>query len=173
MALAPETKALLQFLQKNPLVRAQISAKRDATVLYAGQLMRPAWQEIAEMRRQMPQLATKSMLPEVLEKIDLAGHPFATLLNWAKSLDNLQPWNHNGFVGWRALSGIFASNATGAVSFVVGSGITKATKVFAATEVSVLARNPNVDETTRDLLAYYQRCIAAGKSDLNLSYIAG
>ena len=32
-----------------------------------------------------------------------------------------------------------------------------ANKVFAATEVSVLARNPNVDATTRDLVAFFQR----------------
>ena len=173
MALAPETKALLQFLQRNPHVRTQISAGRDATVLYAGHLIQPAWMEIAEMRRHMPQLATKKMLPEVLEAIHLTGLPFSNLLLWAKSLDNIQPWNHNGFIGWRALSGIFASNATGSVSFVVGSGVTKATKVFAATEVSVLARNPHVDEITRDLLAYFQRCIAAGQPNLNLSFIAG
>ena len=173
MALLPQTKALLVFLRKNPSVRAQISALPGATILYAGQLIQPAWKEIEEMRKSMPQLETKKTLPDVLGSIRLPGQPFDNLLLWAKSLDSLSPWEHNGFIGWRALSGIFASNAAGAVSFVVGSGVFRATKVFAATEISVLARNPKVDEITRDLLAYYQNCIAAKRSDLCVSYIAG
>jgi hypothetical protein len=30
-------------------------------------------------------------------------------LVWAKSLDRLVPWEQNGFIAWRALSGIFAA----------------------------------------------------------------
>lgn len=171
MSLAPETRALLGFLARNPLLRAQIAAGDNSTILYAGRLMRPAWMEIVEMKKMLPQLAAKKTLPEVLETILTPGAPFPNLLEWAKSLDALMPWEHNGFIGWRALSGIFASNARGSVSFVVGSGITKAEKVFAATEVSVLLRNPHIDEITRDLLEYYQSCIRAGRTDLNVSFI--
>jgi hypothetical protein len=171
MSLLPQTRALLQFLRKNPAVRTRIAAGRNATVLYAGKLIQPAWMEILEIRRAHPEFATKKMLPEVLESIRLVGQPFPDLLLWAKSLDALQPWRYNGFIGWRALSGIFASNATGSVSFVVGRGVTRAEKVFAATEVGVLLRNPKVDDTTRDLLEYYQRCIKAGNSDLGVSFI--
>ena len=172
MSLAPQTRELLAFLGKHPILRAQIAAGRDSTILYAGRLIQPAWMEIAEMKKSMPQLATKRTLPEVLETIGTPGCPFPNLLEWAKSLDALQPWEHNGFIGWRALSGIFASNARGSVSFVIGSGITRAEKVFAATEVAVLLRNPHVDEITRDLLEYYQSCIKSGRTDLNVSFIA-
>lgn len=95
------------------------------------------------------------------------------MLAWAKSLDALVPWKDNGFIAWRALSGIFAANAVGAVSFNIGSGITTEDKVFAATEVPVLARNPNVDPMTKDILAYYQRCIRDGRSNMNFAYYAG
>jgi hypothetical protein len=169
----PQTRALLVFLNKNPPVREQIAAKTNSTILYAGRLIKPAWKEIAEWKESLPQLATKKTLPEVLETISIAGQQHPTLLAWVKSLDDLQPWNENGFIAWRAVSGIFASNAVGAVSFVIGSGISKSNKVFAATEISVLSRNPNIDEITRDLLQYYQRCLAAGKSDLCVSYVAG
>ncbi len=164
---------MLKFLSQNPAVRARIAALPDATILYAGQMIRPAWKEIDEMRLTMPQLRTKKTLPEILKSIPLVGQPFPTLHAWAESLDSIAPWEHNGFIGWRALSGIFASNARGAVSFVVGSGVVKATKVFAATEVSVMMRNPNVDEQTRDLLEYYARCIKENRSDMCLTFIAG
>ena len=173
MPLLPQTRALLQFLNKNPRVRSQIAAGSNATILYAGRLIQPAWMEIEEWKKYLPQLATKKTLPDVLASIKLVGQPYSDLLQWAKSLDSLSPWEENGFIGWRALSGIFASNAQGSVSFVIGSGVTRKEKVFAATEVAVLARNPNIDEITRDLLEYYQRCIRAGRSDLCVSYVAG
>jgi hypothetical protein len=172
MSLAPQTRAFLGFLAKNPLLRAQIAAGMDSTILYAGQLIQPAWMEIADMKKVMPQLAAKKTLPEVLQTIRTPGAPFPNLLEWVKSLDSLTPWEHNGFIGWRALSGIFASNARGKVSFVIGSGVSKARKVFAATEVSVLTRNPHVDEITRNLVEYYQSCIRSGRTDMNLSFIS-
>jgi hypothetical protein len=172
MSLLPPTRALLVFLNRHPDVRAQIAALPDATLLYAGRLMQPAWKEIEAWREQLPQLKTKKTLPDVLQTIRLTGQPHPNLLAWAQSLDQLLPWKDNGFIGWRALSGIFASNAKGSVSFVVGSGVTRDEKVFAATEVSVLLRNPQVDEITRDLLAYYQRCLQAGRSDLCVSYVS-
>ena len=104
MALLPQTRALLQFLNKNPNVRSQISALPNATILYAGRLMRPAWQEIEAWKETLPQLATKKTLPDVLGSIKLTGTPFGNLLEWAMSLDSLHPWKENGFVGWRALS---------------------------------------------------------------------
>lgn len=172
MSLLPETRALLMFLNKNPQIRVQISAKSNSTILYAGHLIKPAWKEIEDWKRTLPQLATKKTLPEVLGTITINNQSFHNLLQWIQSLDSLQPWKDNGFIAWRAVSGIFASNAKGSVSFVIGSGITRAEKVFAATEISVIIRNPNVDDTTRDLLEYYQRCLASGKSDLCVSYIS-
>lgn len=173
MTLHVETKALLQFLKNNPAIRHRIKSPPNMTILYAGQLNQPAWREIMQMRARYPQLVGRKMLPEVLESIQLVGAPFRNLLLWVQSLKSLEPKEHNEFIGWRALSGIFASNAAGAVSFVIGSGITKKEKVFAATEVSVLLRNPNIDATAKDLLAYYQRCIQNKDPNLNLSFIAG
>ncbi|MCV2357325.1 hypothetical protein LNV09_24560 [Paucibacter sp. B2R-40] len=114
MSMLPQTRALLQFLNKNPSVRAQISAVPDATLLYAGRLLQPAWLEIEEWKKTLPQLATKKTLPDVLAGIQLSGQPFPNMLHWAKSLDDLIPWKYNGFIGWRALSGISsATNSLG------------------------------------------------------------
>jgi hypothetical protein len=173
MSLLPPTREFLQFLQKNPAVRARIRAPHGQTLLYAGIVMRPAWREVADLKRSMPQMADKRTLPEVLAGIGLAGQRYKTLHEWALAIDPLKPWNENGFITWRALSGIFASQATGAVSFYVGSGVSRVDKVFAATEVAVLARNPNVDALTRDVLAYYQRCLDAKNPNLNFGFIAG
>jgi hypothetical protein len=46
------------------------------------------------------------------------GSRYSNLLAWAEALNGLVPWKENGFIVWR--SGIYASNATGAVSFCVG-----------------------------------------------------
>ena len=62
--------------------------------------------------------------------------------------------------------------STGAVSFCVGSRVSKDQKVFAATDVGVLARNPNVDATTRHLVAFFQRCMKSGQANINAGFIA-
>lgn len=171
MSLLPQTRALFVFLKNNPGVRAQIAAPVNGTILYAGQIFKPAWKEVADMKLRLPQLSGRKTLPDTLQGVRLTGQPFPDLLQWAQSIDPLTPWRENGFIAWRALSGIFASNARGAVTFVIGSGVARAEKVFAATEVSVLARNPNIDATTRDLLGYYQRCILSGNSAMSVSFI--
>ena len=165
MPLLAQTKAMLSFLQKNPAIRARIAAPPNTTLLYAGNFFRPVWQEIEQLKRTNQAIASKRLLPDVLAAIQTPGQAHPNLLAWAKSLDNptLAPWKENGFVGWRALSGIFAANAVGSVSFCIGSGISKGEKVFAATELPVMARNLNVDPVTKDILAYYQRCLAWGK----------
>ncbi|RCW75733.1 hypothetical protein [Pseudorhodoferax soli] len=175
MSLLQPTKELLQFLQKNPGVRSQIRAAPDRTLLYAGEFFRPVWQELSELKRSNAQMATKEILPDVLARISTHGMPYPNLLLWAKEIDKLpqEVWKQNGFVIWRALSGLFASNAVGAVSFSVGSRISKDHKVFAATEIAVLARNPNVDAMTKDILAYFQRCVQTKQANMNFGFIAG
>jgi hypothetical protein len=173
MPLLQPTKDLLVFLQKNPTVRTRIAAPPNATLLYAGNFFRPIWQELEQLKRMNRDLASKRTLPEVLAGIPTPGQPHATLLAWAKSLDALTPWKENGYIAWRALSGIYASHAIGTVSFYVGSGISKSDKVFAATEVSVLMRNPNVDGVTKDVLQYLQRCIQSGQRAINFGFVGG
>ena len=173
MSLLPQTKELLTFLQKNPDIRARIAAPPNKTLLYAGNFIRPVWQELEQLTRTNSTVAMKHMLPNVLAKIHLPGQMHTTLLAWVKALDTLVPWKENGFIAWRALSGIFAANALGTVSFCVGSKITKGEKVFAATELPVLLRNPNVDAVTKDILAYYQRCIQSGQNAVNFGYLGG
>lgn len=112
------------------------------------------------------------MLPDVLATIALIGPPRPHLLAWVQVLDRLEPWREHGSIVWRGLSGIYASNAVGAVSLYVGSGVTRADKVFAATELPVLLRNPNTDAMTQDLLAYYRRCIQSGRQAINLGLLA-
>jgi len=167
------TKDLLRYLRNNPGVRSRIAAAPNRTLLYAGSYFRPIWREVEQLRLINREIATKDLLPDVLGRIFTPGQPYPTLLLWAKSLDSLVPWEHNGFVAWRALSGIFASNAIGTVSFCVGSGVAKADKVFAATELPVLLRNPNIDSLTRDVLGYYERCIQTGQTAINFGFLGG
>jgi hypothetical protein len=172
MSLSSPVKEFLSYLQKNPATRAAIAAPPNQTVLYAGNFFRPIWRELLELKRSRPEFSSKRMLSEVLVQITVPGSRYSNLLAWAEALDRLVPWKENGFIVWRALSGIYASNATGAVSFCVGSGVTKANTVFAATELPVLLRNRNVDPITMDILRYYQRCIQQGQSAVNFGYTA-
>jgi len=172
MGFQPATRHFLSYLQKHPEVRHQIRAGPDRTLLYAGSFFKPMWREIADYKHAHPELAQKQMLPDVLSHILVPGTGYLSLLAYVQDLERQVPWQPDGFTVWRALSGVFASNAIGAVSFQIGSGVEAAKKVFAATEASVLARNPHVDVTTKDLLAYFQRCIQTKQADINLGFIS-
>ncbi len=167
------TKEFLGFLQKNPAIRMQVRAASGKTLLYAGNFFKPVWKELLDLKRMNPQIATKEILPDVLSRILLPGQRFPNLLNWAQDLDCLPDWKENGFLAWRALSGIFAANAVGGVSFYIASGISRDEKVFAATEIGVLARNPNVDAITKDILAYYKKCMESKQVNINFGFISG
>ena len=167
------TTTFLSYLKANPGIRSQVRAAHDQTLLYAGEFFKPMWREIAEFKRQHPEYRSKETLPEVLARIKVPGAPQPNLLAYVQDVERTVPWKPDGFALWRVVSGLFASNATGAVSFQIGSGITKSDKVFAATEVSVLARNPNLDATTRELVAYYQECIKNKQTVINAGFISG
>lgn len=167
------TLGILTYLKNHPEIRAQIRAAHGQTLLYAGFFFKPVWKEIADFKARHPELSRKELLPDVLARIAVPGTPYASLLAYVQEVERQVPWKPDGFTVWRALSGIFASNASGAVSFQIGSGITPADKVFAATELSVLARNGAVDANTRELLAYFQQCIRSRQSAINVGFIAG
>lgn len=173
MRLHSDIKELLKFLQKNPVIRNKISAKPNKTLLYAGNTFgAPVWMRIKEDHRNYGLSYGKTILPDALENIYLTGKPYKNLLEWANKLDEIKPWDKNGYIIWRALSGIFASNAIGAVSFMIWGGVLKSElKVFATTEVSVLNRNPLIDNVTKDILQYYLRCVENNQSDINFSII--
>jgi hypothetical protein len=193
-ALHPVTIEFLKFLKGSPGVRQRIRAFPNRTLLYAGDLpnrfatlwfaalppaVRPAkqpkmrdgvvmtgvWNRLAEPAERDLDHRDKQILPQVLEAIQLPGTRYASLLDYAKDAHSQVPEDPDQSIIWRALSGIFAANAVGAVSFFVGNDVT-AVKVLATTEIPVLLRNPNVDATTKDILAYYQRCIARGDQNL-------
>jgi hypothetical protein len=81
-------------------------------------------------------------------------------------------WQDNAFIIWRALSGIYANNAVGKVWVYVGSGIGEH-KVLAATELGMLARNPNIDPVSHEVILYLQDSIRrkAGDVDINFGYM--
>ncbi|MEY8689200.1 MAG: hypothetical protein AB9M53_04875 [Leptothrix sp. (in: b-proteobacteria)] len=161
MALQQATKDLLVFLRTHPDLRSRIRARPNATLLYAGAFFRPIWKEILAHKQSDSQLASKQILPEVLITLSAPGMPHANLLDWAQAIDTLQPWQQNGFIVWRA------------VSFSIGSPISVGNKVFAATEVGVLARNPNVDAITKELVGYFQCCLSAREVAINFGFLAG
>jgi hypothetical protein len=170
MPLRPETRAFLGFLQTHPAIRDRIRAAPGKTLLYAGAFFKPVWREIEEMKRTRPELADKELLPDVLARIPAPGGSHASLLAYAQAVERQVPWKPDGFIVWRALSGIFAANAVGPVSFQIASGVS-GEKVFAATELWVLLRNPKIDALTRDVLAYYQRCIQNKQTAVNVGFV--
>ena len=173
MSFQPLTRQFLSFLQSNPAIRYQIRAAPNQTLLYAGFYFKPMWKEIADFKLQNPDFAQKETLPEVLARISVPGAGYPNLLTYIQTVERQVPWKPDSFTLWRALSGIFASNAVGAVSFQIGSGITPGEKVFAATELGVLLKNQNVDAATKDLLSYFERCIQSKQVNINFGYLAG
>lgn len=173
-----QTKQFLSYLRRTPLARARICAPKDGTLLYSGKMMRNAWEEIAQLRErgELPGLYT---LPDVLANIPVPETGDPSLLRYTEATCKTVPWEDDGFIIWRALSGIFASQACGRVSFYIGSGISSDKhdvvhrKVFAVTELHVLARNPRVDTLTRDVLGYYLRCVENKNHALSFSFIGG
>jgi hypothetical protein len=184
MVVHDATKGFLKYLKANPQVRFRIRAERDRTVLYSGHFFRPMWQDIATG----PEMAGKQTLEHVLKR-PMPVNGYATLADYVKAvlqqieiredkrLDEATIQANRDII-WRALSGIFASNAEGKVSFQIGKGVSKQLgpkgqrNVFAATELDVLLRNPHVDATTKDLLAYFKRCIQTKQADINLGFIS-
>lgn len=177
MALHPATTDFLRFLHDNPAVRAQIRADHDRTLLYAGwnpntiggrlgyeEYEKRVYHEILDRERAHPELHDKSILTDVLKRVPAAGTPHTNLLDYANDVERqVRPSDKDLDVLWRCLSGIFASNASGAVSFYLGTRVEAGQYVLTTTEIPVLLRNPRVDQTTKDLLAYYDRCMKNGE----------
>src|SRR5205823_6102240 len=99
-----------------------------------------------------PEVAGKTTLADALSRIDLPGTPFGNLLAYAQEVERRVPQRPDAFILWRALSGIYAMNAVGKVSFQIGSGMTAMGRVFATTELGIPLRNPLVDEVSKDLM---------------------
>jgi len=162
------TRDFLRFLKDSPSIRKRIRAAPNKTLLYAGKFFEPAWVEICDQKKKATQFGDKEILPDVLRLISVVGRPSSNLLEWVKSLEAIPPWEKNGFIAWRALSGLYAANAVGEVSFYIGSGISK-DKVFAATEIVVLSRNPNIDALTKEVVEYYRDILRSKQVDLGVT----
>jgi hypothetical protein len=169
MVLQPGTRALLSILHAQPSLRWQIRAARDRTLLYCGSFFRPAWKEIADLKWSSPEAASRETLADVLARLPVPGTTYPNLLAFVQDVEH--PWQPDGYIVWRALSGIFASNAEGSVAFQIGSGIGN-TKVLTAAEVPGLLRNPKVDPFMKDFLHYLQRCVRSRQAHVNLGFIA-
>jgi hypothetical protein len=177
--LRPETRQFLHYLQTQPLVRAQLKAPRDSTVLYAGKVVHEAYKEIKVLIATRAEYRHLVTLEEVLNGLPAPDTPFSTLQEYANSVLAVVPKLDDQFILWRALSGIYASNARGQVSFYTGTGISRDNddvdrrKVFAVTELHVLGRNEKVDTLTQDIVAYYQRCLSNPQESTAFSFIGG
>ena len=171
MAFHKDTRAFMSYLQNNRPVRDRIRAKPDRTLLYAGHFFEPMWQEIERLKKTSPEINALQTLPDVLATIPSPDPSLPSLKAHVEALTRAVPWMPDGFITWRALSGIFASNASGRVYFCVGSDISKVNKVLAATEVTVLLRNANIDATTRNIVEWLNVCVQTGKTDINFGFL--
>ncbi len=174
----PETKEFGRFLARNPAIRNQIHAAPDRTLLYSGAFFRASYQEIKARKLSDPQLREKEILPDVLARISIPPslfpdpkRVFPNLLAYVNDLELRVPKTPDQFTIWKVLSGIFAANAVGKVSFWIGGGV-DASKVFVATELKVLMRNPKVDQVSKDLMEYYLRCVENKNPDMNIGFIS-
>lgn len=174
----PATREFARFLANNPAIRSQIRAAPDRTLLYSGAFFKPSWAEIRARKLTDPQVREKEILPEVLARISLppnlfpsGGKSFPNLMAYVNDVERQVPPHPDQFMIWRMLSGIFAANAVGKVSFWIGGGVDRS-KVFVATELKVLLRNPHVDPIARDLLEYYLRCVQNKNPDMNVGFIS-
>ena len=174
MPLLAETRTFLKYLQQRKDVRDRIKAGRDKTLLYAGEHFAPSWREVQALQRKQP--GTVEILHDVLIKLPAPPPHSGTLLTYAETLAKKEG-AANGARGerviWRALSGIFASNAEGKVWFCLGSNVDPDTKVFALTEIFVLKRNPNISPESQDMLAYFERCVRTRNPDMLAGYLPG
>jgi len=186
----PATRDFLVYLHRNSEVRDKIRALPGKTLLYAGGTLKasiwpgevvwkPIWQEIKEWKKTHPEYSDKQILHDVLSQvpvpgIPVAGRSFSNLLQYVKYLEEEAkvPEKPDLFTVWRCLSGIFAANARGAVSFAIGDGVKAGRKIFATNEIHVLERNPNIDAQSRSLLEYYVDCVKNKKADIHFGFIA-
>jgi hypothetical protein len=174
MPLLPETKSFLAYLQQRKDVRDRIKAGRDKTLLYAGDLFAPAWREVQAFQRKQP--GAVEILHDVLAKLPAPPPHLGTLQSYAEALAKKEKAANGARserVVWRALSGIFASNAEGKVWFYTGSNVCPDTKVFALTEVAVLKRNSRISPESQDMLAYFERCVRSRNPEMNAGYLPG
>jgi len=131
-----------------------------------------SWRELEDHQGQRPGVV--ETLHDVLKRLPAPPPNVGTLQGYAEKLAQ-QEKRVNGAraerVIWRALSGIFASNAQGKVWFLVGSHVDPDTKVFALTEVYVLRRNPNISPESKDMLEYYLRCVQKRDPEIGGGYL--
>lgn len=176
--LRPETRQFLCYLHTHPLVRTKIQAPENATVLYAGTLFREAWKELKAFKA-TPEGRHLVTLEEVLDKVDAPDTDFPNLNVYANAVSSTERGDEDTFIIWRALSGIYAAQARGQVSFYVGIGVSrdkadiKKRKVFAVTELQVLARNGHLDTLTKDIVEYFRRCLRNPQESTAFSFIGG
>ena len=129
------------------------------------------WQEISDLKRTNPQTKDKETLPDVLSRISVPGKPFPNLLLYVQIWSGESPGSPMG----SPYGGLYLESLQPTQCVPFHSRLAPASrqmKVFAATEVYVLARNPNLDAATRGLLDYYLRCAKSGKVDLNIGFIS-
>lgn len=170
MPLQPPTRNFLIYLKQNKAVRDQIKAEPNKTLLYAGDFGSPIWVQLETYKRNHP--GAIQLLPDVLRSIPAPPGSRGTLKDYVDDLTR-QVSSRDQLVIWKALSGIFASNAQGTVYFSVGSHVNPATKVFASTEVHVLLRNPKISSDSRQLVEYYRRCVLGRTFDINTGFMPG
>jgi hypothetical protein len=177
--LSPETRQFLHYLQTHPLVRARIRAPKNTTILYAGDCFEPAYKEIRTLIGTRPEYRHLVTIEHVLNDVPAPDTSYPTLQAYVDAVAGAVPKYDDQFILWRALSGIYVSNAEGQVSFYTGDGISRDNddlerrKVFAVTELPVLGRNENVDALTRDIVAYYQRCLSTPQASTGFAFIGG
>jgi hypothetical protein len=174
MPLLQDTRSFLEYLRQHKEVRDRIKAGRDKTTLYAGNVFAAAWREVQILQSKQP--GTMETLHDVLSKLPAPPPGPGTLQSYAESLaqkERVVNGARSERVIWRALSGIFASNAEGKVWFYLGSEVAPDTKVFALTEVHVLKRNPRITSESQDMLAYFERCVRNRNAEMNAGFLPG
>ncbi len=171
-----------RYLRTHPEFRDQIHAPKDETVAYVGSyLSQPAWHHLLHLQLSDPKTNNFYMLSDILRRIAVPNDMFAevglvtgpaieTMLDYVNFITGdggrtpqvEVPWDPDGFVIWRTLSGISMSNATGRVRLLAADVPNRDAKIFFRTEVFVLSRNPGIDEFSKAALDTLRGQIRSG-----------
>src|SRR4029077_2722599 len=100
MAIQPETRDFLVYLQQHKAVRDRIKAERNKTLLYAGHFFAPIWKELESFQRKHP--GTIQILPDVLGKLPAPPGSPGTLKDHVDALTHKVP-PPDGLIIWKAL----------------------------------------------------------------------
>lgn len=171
MGLPSEIIEFAVYLKNNPSIRSKICAGEHRTLVYCGSYLKPVSEELVNLRSRLKFFEELFLLNQILMQIKIQGRQWGTLYEWLLDLEENHPFEAGSNVAWRIVSGIMCKNAVGHVSFIIGDGVTPASKIFAQTEINVLRRNKNLTQDTYEMIDYCSKKIRCSGEKIRIIFL--